>query len=235
MSKLMEAAGSRRDSTPTDLDDRITAAFADGAKSDDIASLIVEAEAAAIAAGDTAELARSRALDPALSAPDVAKARAEMENAAFRRDRLEVAVTKLRERLKAVKAQEEDSRRQVAYAKAITVRDELAKELREVYPALATQLADLMVRITASDREIEHINAHALPAQAERLLVAELVARELEGFVRNSIQTPRITEELRIPAFRFDRHDAYAWPPREASPAVLGIVPAPKMKRDNAA
>ena len=43
----------------SDLDDRITAAFADGAKSDDIASLIVEADAAAIAAGDTAERARS--------------------------------------------------------------------------------------------------------------------------------------------------------------------------------
>ena len=36
MSKLMEAAGSRRESTPTHLDDRITAAFADGAKSDDM-------------------------------------------------------------------------------------------------------------------------------------------------------------------------------------------------------
>jgi hypothetical protein len=207
----------------SDLDHRIAASFGDDVKSDDIASLIVEAEAASIAAGDAAAQARGRALDPVLSAPDVAKARAEMENAAFRRDRLQVAVTKLRERLKAVKAQEEDSRRQVAYAKAITVRDELAKELREVYSALAAQLADLMARITASDREIERINTHALPAGAERLLVAELVARGLEGFVRNSIQTPRITEELRLPAFRFDQHDPYAWP--RSRPSLLIASP----------
>src|SRR5450759_5614531 len=97
----------------TDLDDRITAAFADGAISDDVASLIQEAEAAAIAAGDTAERARSRALDPTLSAADVATARREMDDAAFRRDRLQVAVTRLRERLNVVKAQEEDSRRHV--------------------------------------------------------------------------------------------------------------------------
>jgi hypothetical protein len=135
-----------------------------------------------------------------------------MENAAFRRDRLEVAVTKLRERLKAVKAQEENDNRQAAYAKAITVRNDLAKELREVYPPLATQLADLMSRITVSDREIEHINARALPAEAVRLLVAELVARGLRGFVENSVEAVRITRDLRLPAFRFDQHDPYAWP-----------------------
>jgi hypothetical protein len=196
----------------THLDDRITAAFADGAKSSGVAALIVETEAAAIAAGDAAGQARGRALDPVLSAPDVAKARAEMENAAFRRDRLEAAVTKLRERLKAVKAQEENDRRQVAYAKASAVRDELAAELARVYPPLAAQLADLMARIFASDREIEHINARALPAEAERLLVAELVARGLRGFVENSVEAVRITRDLRLPAFRFDQHDPYAWP-----------------------
>jgi hypothetical protein len=206
-----------------DLDDRIAAAFADGAKSDDIASLIVEAEAAAIAAGDKAERARSRALDPALSAPDVAAARREMDDAAFRRDRLQVAVTKLRERLKAVKAQEENDRRQMAYAKASAGRDEIAAELARVYPPLAAQLADLMARTTASDREIDYINAHALPAKAPRLLVAELVARGLEGFVQNSLQTPRITEELRVPAFQFDRTEPYAWP--RARPSLLIASP----------
>jgi hypothetical protein len=118
MSKLMEAAGSRRDSIPTDLDDQITASFIDGAKSDDVASLIVEAEAAAIAAGDTAERTRSRALDPALSVADVATARREMDDAAFRRDRLQVAAKRLGERLREVRAQEEDSRRRIAYKKA---------------------------------------------------------------------------------------------------------------------
>jgi hypothetical protein len=46
-------------------------------------------------------------------------------------------------------------------------------------------------------------------AGAERLLVAELVARGMEGFVKNSMQTPRITEELRLPAFEHSAHQPY--------------------------
>ncbi len=98
-----------------DIDDRIAAAFADGAKSDDVASLIGEVEAAAIAVGEMAERARSRALDPVLSAPDVAAARREMDDAEFRRDRMQVAVTKLGVRLGELRTAEEDQRRQIAY------------------------------------------------------------------------------------------------------------------------
>jgi hypothetical protein len=213
MSKLMQV---REMSTivvaASDLDDRITAAFADGAKSDDIASLIVEAEAAAIAAGDTAERARSRALDPALSAPDVAAARREMDDAAFRRDRLQVAAKRLGERLREVRADEEDQRRRIAYKKAKAERDKLAAELKAIYPPIEAQFRDLMTRVDANDKEIEHINARALPAEAVRLLVAELVARGLRGFVENSVEAVRITRDLRLPAFRFDQHDPYAWP-----------------------
>ena len=126
--------------------------------------MIVEAEAAAIAAGDTAELARSRALDPAL-APDVAAARREMEDAAFRRDRLQVAAKKLGERLREVKADEEDRRRRIAYEKAKAERDKLAAELKAIYPPIEAQFRDLMTRIDANDKEIEYINAHVLPRE----------------------------------------------------------------------
>ena len=61
MSKLMEV---REMSTivvaAADLDDRIAAAFTDGTKSDDVASLIREAEAAAVAAPDGARCRRDR-------------------------------------------------------------------------------------------------------------------------------------------------------------------------------
>jgi hypothetical protein len=207
----------------SDLDHRVAAAFGDRVRSSEVADLIVEAEAAAVAAGETAERARSRALDPALSAPDVAAARREMDDAAFRRDRLQVAAKRLGERLREVRAQEENSRRQLAYDKARVERDELAAELARVYPPLAAQLADLMALVFANDREVEHINAHVLPRGAERLLVAELVARGLRGFVENSIQTPRITEELRVPTFQFDRTEPYAWP--RARPSLLIASP----------
>src|SRR5947208_1028508 len=96
-------------------DERIFSAFADGATSSGVADLVAEAETAVVVCSEAAEVARTRALDPALSANDVTAARREMEDAAFRRDRLQTAATRLRERLQEVRAQEEDHRRRLAY------------------------------------------------------------------------------------------------------------------------
>src|SRR5688500_2326548 len=86
-----------------DLDDRIAAAFGDGANSAEVANLIEETEAAAVASAEAAEGARTRALDPALSANAVAQARRDMEDAAFRRERLQTALARLKERLEQVR------------------------------------------------------------------------------------------------------------------------------------
>jgi hypothetical protein len=64
-----------------------------------VATLIKEVEATAVASGDAAEQSRKRALDPALAPAEVAVARREMEDAAFRRDRLYTAVKSLGDRL----------------------------------------------------------------------------------------------------------------------------------------
>jgi hypothetical protein len=101
---------------------RIAAAFSAGTKSDDVPELIGEAEAAAVSAGEASQCARAKALDPALSAKDVAIARHEMEDAAFRRDRMQTAETKLGERLRELRGQEEDHRRWLAYEKAKAAR-----------------------------------------------------------------------------------------------------------------
>ena len=196
----------------SDLDDRIAAAFREAVKSDDVNVLIVEAEAASLASGEAAEQARRRALDPALRANDIADARRQMDDAAFRRERLQTAVTRLQARLKEVRAQEENQRRWIAYEKAKGERDKLAGELKAIYPPFEAQLRDLLPRIAANDEYIENIINHSLPLGAERLLVAELVARDLRGFVENSVDVARITTQLRLPAFQFDRHASYAWP-----------------------
>jgi hypothetical protein len=81
-----------------------------------------------------------------------------------------------------------------------------------VYPPLAAQLADLLGRLRASDDRIEHMNAHALPRGCGPLLVAELVARGLDGFVRDSVDIPRIVRRVQLPAFEYDIHAPYAWP-----------------------
>ena len=73
----------------SDLDERIAAAFADGVTSADVISLILEAEGAALASGKSADHARERALDPTLTATAVVQARREIEDSAFRRERLQ--------------------------------------------------------------------------------------------------------------------------------------------------
>lgn len=204
---------SAKSSTPTDLDERIAAAFVDGAESDDVASLIGEAEAAAAAADEEAEQARERALDPALSAADVAAARREMDDAAFRRDRLQVAVSRLGERLREVRAQEEDDRRRARYEEVNAERDRLAAELVDTYPAIERQLVDLLTRLDANDREVRHLNTN-LPIGAGRVLAAELVARRLDGYVVSGTEIKRLAE-LRLPSFQWSAHRPLAWPRNE--------------------
>ena len=199
----------------TDLDGRIAAAFRDGQISTDVAALIAEVEAALLSSNEVAERARERALDPELSAGEVVEARRAMEDAAFARDRLSVAVPRLQQRLKQLLAAEEDARRRVAYDRAKAERDKLAAELAEIYPAFERQLGDLLPRIEANDQRIERINAH-LPKGAKPLRVSELAARELTNFIVDGIErVPRVTTDLRLPAFRFDKFDPYSWPRRQ--------------------
>jgi hypothetical protein len=195
-----------------DLDECIALAFADGVKSSDVSALIVEAEAAAAAAEAAAEQARKRALDPALAATIVAEARRQMEDAAFRRERLQNAMARLKERLREIEGLEENQRRRVIYDKAKAERDFLAAELKVSYPNIESQLGQLIARVEANDREVDYINSQALPRGAERLRSAELVARGLESWRTNQTDVVRITQELRLPAFKHDPHQPYAWP-----------------------
>jgi hypothetical protein len=119
----------------------------------------------------------------------------------------------LRERLAQLKDQEENARRQVAYDKAEAVRDELAKELADLYPGFAQKLVELLSRVVINDGEIDYINDHALPKGADRLLVAELKARGLPGWVVNSVEAPRITDQLRLPPWQPCSN--YLWPARK--------------------
>jgi hypothetical protein len=134
-----------------------------------------------------------------------------MDDAAFKHDRLQAALGKLRKRLAQLKYQEGNARRQVAYDKAKAVRDELANELADLYPGFAQKLVELLARVVVNDREIEYINK-ALPSGADRLLVTELKARGLPWVV-NNVETPRITDQLNLPPWQ--PRSSYLWPPRK--------------------
>jgi hypothetical protein len=195
----------------SDLDTRIRAAFDDGASSRAIVELIGAADAAAQASGSEAEAARARALDPTLASEVVSAARRRMEDSAFERDRMATAVEQLRARLLVVKADEEDARRLLVYDRVKAERDQLADELRALYPAVADQLVELLARIAANDREVEYINAHAMPRDHGRLLSAELAARGLLGYVNNGVITPRLSETVVLPEWAGGPR--YSWPP----------------------
>lgn len=196
---------------PFPLDQRIASAFSDGAKSGEVATLIKDTNVAAKSAAELAEQTRIRALDPTLSANDVVGARCAMDDAAFRRDRLQTALTKLAERLEQLKDQEENERRQIAYDKVATERDVLAQQLADLYPAFAQKLAELCARVAASDREIDHINKNMLPKGAARLLEVECVARGLPGWIVNTMQVSRVIGSLRLPPWH--PRTTYFWPP----------------------
>jgi hypothetical protein len=90
----MEVPMTRNVAHHLSLDDRIAAAFGADAKSEDVAALVAEAEAAAVAAGESAERAKARALSP--TTKDVEEARREMEAAGFNRDRLRAGASGVR-------------------------------------------------------------------------------------------------------------------------------------------
>ena len=182
------------------LDDRIAAAFGSGAKSADVATLITETEAAVVETNEVADRARTRALDPALSAKGVAEARRSMEDAAFARDRLQAAMPRLQERLAKLRAAEEDARRWAAYKKAKAERDKLAEELARVYPPIVDQLVDLVTRLAANNKALETCNRHARPEGAEYVRTAEEVARGLFAFEKQRSEQSEgpITHRFRV-------------------------------------
>lgn len=72
-----------------------------------------------------------------------------------------------------------------------------------MYPPLAEQLAQLVARMAVNDRQLGVINDHQRPSGAERILSAEEVARGFRGFADGLERIPRITTDLRLPAYSY--------------------------------
>jgi hypothetical protein len=140
----------------TELEARIASAFAEDAKSDDVRGVLAEVEAAAKAAEVEAAPARSRALSPL--AEDVIAARRAMDDAAFRRDRLAEAARRLAQRVGELRASEADRRRRAERERVSAERNRLAEEMARMVEPIV-EIAHLVSRIDACDREIRNLNA----------------------------------------------------------------------------
>jgi DNA repair exonuclease SbcCD ATPase subunit len=197
----------------TTIEKRIVAALASDATSADVATMIAEVDVALPTAIDSAERERIKAYDPTV---DAQKARQSLADAEFARDRLQAALAALQRQLQELQAQEYSAQWHGNYAQIEAKCDELAAELREIYPAVQSKLADLLSRIEGCDAEIGRINGSAPAGVALRLHKVELVARNLERFTRDE---PSITNELRLPDW--DQPSKLAWPPPQTPLAVL--------------
>jgi hypothetical protein len=109
-------------------------------------------------------------------------------------------------------------RRRAAYDAALVERDNLSKELAADYEPIAQQLADLAGRIAANDAVIERVN-RKLPDGSKWIDSAELIARKLRNFNDVTADIPRITEHMRLPAFKYVGRDPYAWPRPQSAPS----------------
>lgn len=147
---------SRRPAGQT-LDERIAAAFADDARSADVGVLLGEVEFAASAAEAAAEGARARALDPLVASDGAVVARREMDDAAFKRDRMTEAARKLSERVAALVAMESARHAHAEHDRVLTEKNRLVGEMERVSETVA-QISRLVAEIDLFDRQVKSFN-----------------------------------------------------------------------------
>ena len=117
------------DATALSLEQRIAVALSDSIKSDAVAALIQEVEAAAQAADENATRAREEALDPAVVV-DTLKVGTAVASATLTRDRLQAALSRLQQQLNQAREREYTAAWRVDFEQVEAKRDALVEELR---------------------------------------------------------------------------------------------------------
>jgi hypothetical protein len=201
------------------IEQRITAALNNrAAKSDALAELIVETEAAIAAAEKGAEAERAKALDP-MRSPDPAQARQAMEDAEFAVQRLRSVLPRLQQRHQQVAGAELYAEWGQQFDALIPRHKAAAERLRTIYQKVEAELIPALVEARAVDAEVRRV-ANAKPyhlAQSNndgrKLPTVECAARGLRGVI------PEFSLlQIKLPAF--DKPNQLAWPPYELPLAV---------------
>ncbi|APO67251.1 hypothetical protein IE4872_CH01609 [Rhizobium gallicum] len=205
---LAVAGGKITSIVKADLETRIADAFDSQLSSKQIADLLAEVAQADAEAKAASDGANETALDPATRPDAVAKARKEMEDADFRRLRMERATLKLGEmKAEAIERERKDAAARELSA-ALVERDRLVKDLQEYEPH-ALKIVELLKRLEASDRRIKAASAGQWNESAES------IARNAgQGWGVNVDPTlPRLLDGVRLPKFRRDGTiNGYLWP-----------------------
>jgi hypothetical protein len=189
--------------------------------STEIAALITEVEAAAVAAGETATKVREDALNPS-TIVDAAEVGGRIASAELRRDRLKAAVPKLQQQWHEVAVRESLAVWQVDFDKIRDERDELVAEFEDEYPKAVAKLVSLMKRAAEVDWKITYVLSNR-PPRAQGYLEC------VEETVRGKIMLPDvwIKDTLRLPVLHRNGGSTYAYPPPEQNIGVLMATMAP--------
>ena len=139
------------------------------------------------------ESARELSLDPLARSEVVIKARQDSSDLEFTIQRLTVAIDRLKAKHAAAVAQEEEAKRAALHAEVVGERDALVSEVRERYPTLTGELADLFGRVRDNDKR----------TQALGLPRVEAVARNIppHGYLANGSIVGWLVDSVRLPAF----------------------------------
>lgn len=210
------------------LEDHIAIILQSEASSSAVSEVLAQAEAELKDIDTRRAEAKARSLDPLSGPAAVKKARADLDELAFRTDRLGVAVERLKEQLTAARAREAETDRRAAYALARAERDAAADQLRTRYPILADELAEILSRVIKADADVARVNANR-PAGEEHLQAVEQVAR---GILPNgmfigldgsstSFMGQHLTKAVRLPAFEATNRGR-VWPPSNDTSLLLG-------------
>ena len=197
-----------------ELSDRIADVLAGEASVDEITSVITSAELERDRLQAEREAARAVAFNPLTKSADVEAARRAGSTAEWQLARLTVALDQLRSKHEAAVAHAEAAARAAHHAEVTAERDALAEELRQRYPALAGELADLLTRVRASNERVEAVNRSGGPW----IDPVETVAR---GIAPNG--TDFLTTWVRLPPLDREEHamGQYLWPVLINRPAAV--------------
>jgi hypothetical protein len=180
-----------------ELDARITAAFSEDAESDDVRRVLADVEAAAKEAEAEAEEARASALDPLVG--DVIAARRAMDDAAFKRDRLIEAAKRLGVQVDELKALEKARAQRAEHEQVLAERNRLAEEMGCKAESI-TQIANLISKIEACEREVGRINATSALGLGYIPLVLSGAAPAIRALFQDAVVWDAFIAVARLPS-----------------------------------
>jgi hypothetical protein len=186
--------------------------------SNSLADLVEETQLAIVTAENDSKIAKSVALDP-LQSPDAETARATMEAARFKADRLRSMLPRLQERVIEIGNREEIMAWHARFDPLALKVTAAAAKLKAVYAKATAELVPLFAEIEQLDAEVVAVSA-AKPRHASGYLQSvELTSRGLKNF---SVYAHEIMK-MKLPDF--NDQNKLLWPPNRQVD-WSGVVPA---------